>query len=179
MEYPTLLADGQATLSHYIESLDRYSDEQFTAKPSEEEWSLGQMYEHLHQAYLYFFFANATRCLEKRKGQEGGEMNERGIAILQNNGFPPIKIKVPNEVKGPDPVAKDRSFYQKALGELVQKLPELVAKAEADGGRYKTQHPVFGWLNSREWIKHGELHGKHHQRQQRSLEEWLGIVSQS
>ena len=33
--------------AYYIEELERYSIEQFRTKPSSEEWSLGQMYNHL------------------------------------------------------------------------------------------------------------------------------------
>ena len=36
--------------TYYIDELERYSIEQFRMKPSHEEWSLGQMYNHLISA---------------------------------------------------------------------------------------------------------------------------------
>ncbi|WP_198430832.1 DinB family protein, partial [Rhodococcus rhodochrous] len=37
----------------YVRELDRYDMEQLTRKPSEDEWSLGQMYMHLIRAALF------------------------------------------------------------------------------------------------------------------------------
>jgi hypothetical protein len=159
----------------YILALDRYTDEQFGAQPSEMEWSLGQMYEHLYGANIYFFLANVTRCLERRKGQEGGEMTDTGRSIFSYNSFPPIKIKVPEAVKGPEPVARDRAAYRILFSESLMKglaLADALAQSESN---YKTLHPVFGYLNAWEWFQACEIHARHHLRQQQEREEWLGL----
>ena len=127
----------------YQEALDRYSDEQFTHKSAEDVWSLGQMYEHLVLTSNFFFLANTLRCLEQRKGQWGGEKNKYGDNIFEYNSFPPVKIKIPEAVRGPEPVAKTRAAY----GPLLEKV-----------------------LNAREWYHNMEMHFKHHLRQQAELE---------
>ena len=162
-------------MQSYIDALDRYSDEQFMAKPDEAEWSLGQMYQHLYEANTYFFLANVKRCLEKRKGQRGGEMTAAGDNVYEHNSFPPIKIKRPAAPNTPEPIAQDREIY-KAL--YAQTLSDGLAWAEAlaqDDGDYKTEHFRFGWLNGAEWLQGLEIHARHHLRQRQERETWLGV----
>lgn len=163
------------TLRSYVSALDRYTDEQFTAKPDELEWSLGQMYEHLYVANTYFFLANVKRCLEQRKGQEGGEMNANGQNVFKHNSLPPTKFKVPEAVRGPEPVARSREAYKSLFEETIRQGLALAEAVVADPGTYKTLHPLFGWMNAREWFQSTETHARHHFRQQREREEWLGI----
>ena len=163
------------TMQAYISALDRYTDEQFMNSPGEQEWSLGQMYEHLYGANTYFFLANVKRCLEQRKGQEGGEMNANGQNVFKYNSFPPVKVKVPAAVRGPEPVAKSREAYKALFEETLQNGLVLADAAAQDPGVYKTQHPVFGWMNALEWFQSTETHARHHFRQQKEREEWLGI----
>ena len=164
-----------STLRAYISALDRYTDEQFMAKPADTEWSLGQMYEHLYGANTYFFLANVKRCLERRKGQEGGDMNASGLNVFKYNSFPPIKVKVPDAVRGPEPVARSKESYKALFEEIIQQGLPLADAAVADPGTYKTLHPIFGWMNAREWFQGIETHARHHFRQQKEREEWLGI----
>ena len=163
-------------MQHYLSALDRYTDEQFAAKPADDEWSLGQMYEHLYLATTYFFLANTKRCLEKRKGQEGGEMNDNGRNIFKYNSFPPIKIKMPEVLRGPEPVAKDRTAYKTLFKETLQDGLQLADALHGDDGNYKTLHPALGWLNAREWLQSAEVHARHHLRQQAEREQWLGVA---
>lgn len=165
------------TMQGFISALDRYTDEQFAAKPADQEWSLGQMYEHLSGANTYFFLANTKRCLEKRKGQEGGEKTDSGLNIFKYNSFPPVKIKMPEAVRGPEPVAKDRSTYKVLFEESLKSGLQLADELPEDEGIYKTWHPVFGWLNAKEWFQACEIHVRHHQRQQKEREEWLEIAT--
>ncbi len=75
------------TIQGYLAALDRYTDDQFAAKPTDHEWSLGQMYEHLYVSTTYFFLANTKRCLEKRKGQEGGRKERKGVEYSKVQQF--------------------------------------------------------------------------------------------
>lgn len=161
----------------YVLALDRYTDEQFAAKPSEDEWSLGQMYEHLYIATTFFFMANIKRCLEHRKGQEGGEMTTTGQTLLQQKSFPATKIKVPESVRGAEPEARERDAYRTLFAELVDGSITLTADLQQDEGRYKTLHPIFGWLNACQWFQVCEMHARHHLRQQQEREEWLGLAT--
>ncbi len=164
--YPNL----ETVVNQYISSLDEYSDEQFFYKKDEETWSLGQMYEHLTVSSNFFFLANCVRCLEKRKGQEGGEKNEFGTKLFMKGGFPPIKVKIPEVLRGPEPVAKARAEYRPILKKILLDSKNLIETVSNDDGSYKALQPAMGWLNAKEWFYLHEMHYRHHLRQKAELE---------
>ena len=160
----------KATVNGYIEALESYSEVQFTHKEAEDIWSLGQMYEHLTLTGSYFFLANTQRCLDCRKGQLGGEKNQYGDNLYKYNQFPPIKIKIPEVLRGPEPVAKARSEYKFLLEKNLSDAEKLIGLIQNDKGEYKCIQPAFGWLNAHEWYHLMEMHFRHHLRQQTELE---------
>lgn len=164
--YPKL----QSAVNQYISSLDAYSDEQFFFKHDEETWSLGQMYEHLTGSSNYFFLANCVRCLEKRKGQEGGEKNEFGEKLFIKGSFPPVKIKIPEGLRGPEPVAKTRLEYRQILEKILLDSKNLIEAVTDDDGSYKALQLAMGWLDAKEWFFLHEMHYRHHLRQKAELE---------
>jgi DinB superfamily len=167
-----------ATFAPYLAALDGYTEEQFMYKENEETWSLGQMYEHICGASTHFFLANTVRCLEKRNGQEGGERNEYGDNVMKYNGFPPIKVKVPNPTGAVQPsiVPQAKESYRQRIALILKSADELAEKVTADAGTYRNAHPVFGWLNASEWFRNLEMHTRHHLRQKAELEAFARIV---
>ncbi len=177
MTVPELKTAFTATMQSYLDALDRYSDEQFAAKPDEAEWSLGQMYQHLYEANAFFFLANVKRCLEKRKGQEGGEMTAAGQNVYEHNSFPPMKFKRPAAPNSAEPVAQSREAYKKLYSQTLREGLEWTDALAEDNGTYKTEYPRFGWLNAAEWLQGLEMHARHHIRQRQQREAWLGIAA--
>ena len=165
----------QQTINGYVAQLDNYTDAQFAHKSADDVWSLGQMYEHLYLSSTFFFMANTMRCLEQRKGQMGGEKNQNGDNVFKYNSFPPIKVKIPEALRGPEPVAKNRDDYRPLLENVVAETQKMIEPILADAGEYKCLQPVFGWLNAHEWLQAHEMHVRHHLRQQKELEEGLKI----
>jgi DinB superfamily len=164
--YPNL----ETVVNQYISSLDNYSDEQFFYKKDEETWSLGQMYEHLTVSSNFFFLANCVRCLEKRKGQEGGEKNEFGEKLFIKGSFPPVKIKIPEVLRGPEPVAKTRQEYRMLLAKILIDSENLIETVINDDSNYKALQPAMGWLDAKEWFFLHAMHYRHHLRQKAELE---------
>lgn len=164
--YPNL----ETVVNQYFNSLDNYSDEQFFFKKDEETWSLGQMYEHLTVSSQFFFLANCVRCLEKRKGQEGGEKNEFGKKLFIKGSFPPVKLKIPDAIRGPEPVAKTREEYRSILKKILVDSQNLIEAVSNDDGSYKALQVAMGWLDAKEWYYLHEMHYRHHLRQKTELE---------
>ncbi|WP_017813424.1 DinB family protein [Paenibacillus shenyangensis] len=52
-------------LDQYGQELNRYTLEQLTRQPSAEEWSLGQMYQHLIASALYMQLGNMDKCIRR------------------------------------------------------------------------------------------------------------------
>lgn len=169
--YPNL----EKVVNHYVESLEKYNEEQFQQKPSEEDWSLAQMYEHIVGS-AFFFIKQISSCLNQENGSLEGSKNEHGVKSFEKyNSLPPIKIQVPKAWRGPDPIAKPKDEYKGILEKVLQKYQPLIIKVDSDESNYKVQHVAFGMLNAKEWFQNAEMHFRHHLRQQKEREEWLGI----
>lgn len=53
----------EETATYYIQELERFNLEQLKQKPSEHEWSIGQMFQHLINSALYMQLRNIDQCL--------------------------------------------------------------------------------------------------------------------
>ena len=160
----------ETVVNQYIRSLDEYSDEEFFFKKDGETWSLGQMYEHLTVSSNFFFLANCVRCIEKRKGQEGGEKSHFGEQQFKYGGFPPVKLKIPEVIRGAEPVVKPKEVYHQILEKILIDSKNLIEAVSNDDGLYKAIQPAMGWLNAQEWFYLHEMHYRHHLRQKTELE---------
>lgn len=83
--------------NHYIHELNNFSMEQLLRQPSEVEWSLGQMYQHLINSALYMHLRNMEHCMTQGEGSAASttEKTRDGAAIFDQGSFPPIRIQVP------------------------------------------------------------------------------------
>lgn len=158
------------------EGIQRLTEEQFAYVSSPEKWSLAQMYEHICESSKKFFLANIKRCLEQRSGQIGGEKTVEGEWVMNNNGFPNKKIKMPEAFGVVIYMGKSKKEYLLEIEEILNSARDLVEKINLDGGAYKTQHPVFGFFNAQEWFRNLEMHTRHHLIQMAELEALLAYV---
>lgn len=157
------------TLDAYSAGLNTYTESQFLSKANDETWSLAEMYKHTMTAGQKFFLANTKRCLEKRNGQEGGELNERGKPLIALGEFPDIKIKVPEAVKSVI-LTRPMAEYNTDIEAIRSSAAAMVDAINNDEGTYKIAHPVFGFMNAHEWFLNLEMHTRHHLRQKQNLE---------
>jgi DinB superfamily len=162
-----------SVFEEYKQSLNGYSDANFSKKQSETIWSLGQMYEHVCASATLFFLANVNRCLDQRKGQLGGEMTVVGQKLYDLGAFPPQKITIPDDFKGLPIIPKSKNAYVDEINRILEQSFGLLEKLQADQGLYTTQHPIFGALNANQWFKNLEMHTRHHLRQKAELEGYL------
>ncbi len=173
METKTISTELIKVLNTYKNAVSDYSDQHFNHKQAPDVWSIGQMYEHLAISAQLFFMKNIQYCLEKRNGQEGGEMNEKGKYVYHLNAFPPVKVKVPAGASVAEPIAKEQAYYQTFFENICQQIETQLPLIEADNGIYKTGHVVFGPLSAKEWLQSFEMHHRHHLRQKEELESFL------
>jgi hypothetical protein len=169
----------KSTFQVYFDGLEKYTEEEFNYKTSEETWSLAQMHEHVQNSGYTFFLANINRCLDKRKGQIGGHLTETGSYILYKGGFhSSTKYQHPSHQKGngPEIIGLSIEVYKKGMPELLKALLDIISKTEEDLGDYKTKHFVFGWINAKQWLQNAEFHIRHHIKQ---MEELKGYYEES
>jgi hypothetical protein len=161
--------DLTTSIGTYNEALDNYDEAKFIEKKADDIWSLSQMYEHLITSSHYYFMANALRCIEERKGQEGGEMNDFGANIFKYNSFPPIKIKMPGN--GPQPANGERSMgdIKSEFQKIVDDTKKMLDAVNPDSN-YKTASANLGFFTGMEWLQLLAMHFRHHLKQKIELE---------
>lgn len=160
----------EATIEHYRDALLRYDDAQFYFEPADGGWSLGQLYEHVTAAGLHYFPKRLGYALEARNGQAGGQLSEVGQHIFAAGSFPDARLKIPEALQGPEPVARSRAEYAVLLDEMTEMARRLAPLAAADAGDYAVFHPPLGFLTAAQWFQLLEMHTRHHLRQQQRLE---------
>ncbi len=171
-----LYQEMEVLTNHYIQSLERYTIEDFKRKPRAEVWSMGQIYEHLLKSNR-FFLDQVQACLDRIKGELGGEKTEAGTNMYQHGSFPPIKIKIPEAWQGPEPIAREIDKYPNLYEVELSKWKMIRARVAQDEGKYKTRHAACGMLNALEWYQMIPMHLRHHLKQQQELESYWGISS--
>ncbi|WP_136607358.1 DinB family protein [Paenibacillus dokdonensis] len=168
----------EGVTQHYLKELERFSMEDLTRKPGEDEWSLGQMYMHLINASLYLHLRNVRACASSAEDVlTEGEKSERGEAAFLNNEFPPIRVHVPPSPaytpRQPDSKEQIREGLLSVLAEM-KKAEQVVDGAPKQN---KLIHPGFGALNAAEWFMLVEMHYRHHLRQKERIESVLAELS--
>ncbi|MFC0189463.1 DinB family protein [Fictibacillus aquaticus] len=157
----------------YKRFLQNYSPEQLRHIPEQGVWSLGQMYDHLivvaHE-YLDSVDACANTAIEQKQGK-----TEFGEYLFNIGMFPPIKIKLPDELNSPPDNTKNREDIMLELDQLMNRMKELEMKVESICPNYKDEHGGFGWLNAQEWFVLVGMHFRHHLRQKYELDQKLGL----
>ncbi|MED4571655.1 DinB family protein [Brevibacillus agri] len=150
--------------AHYLQELEAFSMEQLHKKPSEDEWSLGQMYVHLIQTALHMQIPNIEKC--QAGGPEvnmpGAEMGEIGKGIFAQGSLPPIRIKIPasREYTPAQPSSKEE--LGNGMQTVLERMHELAPTLDEIPAHHKVEHPGFGPLAAKEWFALVEMHYRHH-----------------
>lgn len=155
----------------YKNDLKNYSLEQLRHIPETGVWSLGQMYDHcilVAQEYLDC----VESCTAENEEQKLGK-TEFGEHLFNIGGFPPIKIKLPDELNEPPNNSDSNEELMSRLDQVLERMKDWEGKVDAINPNYKIEHGGFGWLNAREWYDLVGMHFRHHLRQKSELEQKL------
>jgi DinB superfamily len=161
------------TAAFYESEITKYSDEDFSKKQTEESWSIGQVYQHLIKGTMFFHSKFAEDALASNDNSGASKTMPGKISFLIG-GFPPIKIKVPPTPEYTPPQPKSKEAVIEDFQKLKLILKDLGDKIDASSSIGKTKHPGFGYLTAMEWYKMIDMHFKHHLRQKKRLDQFLG-----
>ncbi|HZG18264.1 MAG TPA: DinB family protein [Candidatus Bathyarchaeia archaeon] len=163
--------------NQYMQELEPWDMDQLIRKPSDEAWSLGQLYVHLIQSALYLHLPNAVACSSKAPGTTlGGQKTERGAAAYTLGSFPPIKIHVPASEQYTPRQPESKEQLREGLEQVIGKMKELESDIREASADHTLPHPGLGHLNAVEWFSLVEMHYRHHLRQLASLKELLAAT---
>lgn len=154
--------------TYYIEELEKYSIEQFRMKPSHEEWSLGQMYNHLISATRMQLDAIA-KCRTEAPSATN-KKTDTGEKVYMIGAFPDIKIKLPDHPGYTPENPSNKEDVQKQLLELITIVKDIEPTLSSIPSDCKVEHPGLGYLHAAEWFQLIFMHFAHHLRQKERLE---------
>ena len=163
------------TFTIWLNALDKYSEEQFRRKPSPESWSMGQVYTHLLLGNDHFFLKQVEKCLNKEGTALGGRKTLAGSFISLINGFPPVRAKMPKAVEVVPRQPENIDFIRKKWLNSMALAENMKKRLPGCDLAHKTRHPAFGFLNAEEWFRANEMHLRHHFRQKKRLDKFLGM----
>lgn len=162
---------GIEVLSTFQKELSTYSPEQLRSIPEEGVWSIGQMYDHLI-VVAHEYLDNVAVCSEAKE-DPFLEKTPAGKELFHNKGFPPIKIRLPDEMNAPPNNSDSQEDLINRMEKLIQRVEYWESQVDAISPERKAKHGGFGWLNAREWLDLVEMHSRHHLRQKEVLERYL------
>ncbi|ASS97171.1 DinB family protein [Peribacillus simplex] len=162
--------------TYYIEELSKYSLDEFTRKPSEDEWSLGQMYNHLINGTLYLHLKAIKQCANGTTS-DGGKKTEIGESIFKEGTFPPIRLKGPDtpDFTPPNPTGKEE--VKEGLLQIIEKMQEIEKSSLTFRTARKFSTEEWDYLNAEEYFQLIEMHFRHHLRQKERIDQFLLKVS--
>ncbi len=172
MDPRKLLAKTEKTLAVWQDALERSDDRAFDSAPDGGGWTLGQVCDHVTVVSLAFL--DAVAALTRGEGEERGGSLMATVMCGIVGSFPPVRLKVPSnlpdEVKraaAPDSLPKAEALKRFAL--VARRTRDLCDAVAAAPRGLRSQHPVLGWINARQWYQLSEMHMRHHLRQLRRL----------
>jgi len=155
-------------------ALQNYSLEQLRYKSADGVWSICQMYDHLILVALEYL-ENVEACAISKEEQKLGK-SEFGENLFKNGGFPPIKIRLPDELNAPPNNSDCNEVLLTRLEQVEKKMQYWESKVEQLNPNYKVKHGGFGWLNAREWYDLVDMHFRHHLRQKSELDDRIAFL---
>ncbi|MEZ0481552.1 DinB family protein [Planococcus sp. SSTMD024] len=163
--------NGKDILSKFKQDLTTYSPEQLRSIPEKGVWSIGQMYDHII-VVAHEYLDQAAVCSE---AQEQGHLEKTlaGKELFHTKGFPPIKIRLPDEMNAPPNNSDSQEELIDRMEKLIQRLEYWESQVDEIHPERKAKHGGFGWLNAGEWLNLVEMHSRHHLRQKEELESYL------
>lgn len=158
-------------LIDYKNALHDYSMKQIRYISKEGVWSIGQMYDHLI-VVAHEYLDNMEACVALNE-EEPLEKTQFGEDLFKNGGFPPIKIRLPDELNSPPNNSDSKEDLISRMDQLIERFSQWESKVDFINPNNKVEHGGFGWLNAREWHDLIGMHFHHHLRQKEELDKKL------
>ena len=165
-----LIENFNHTIDGYISELKRYPFSLLCMKPSENSWSLGQLYKHLIDD-TNFYISQIRICLSDNKNINE-EASESAKKMFLNNAFPDLIIQGDSSHSSiPQPDSKEQlsEFLVNVKNEM-NEVAVLILESFCQG---KTKHPGFHYFSAREWLQFADMHFRHHLKQKKRIEAFL------
>jgi len=176
MNYQTQFKRFETTANTWLNAVDKYSPAEFAQKPSDGEWSIGQVYHHIIYAHNNLIQKRLKDCINGT-GKDTLQMkNFAGKLVFLMNALPPLRFKMPAKVAIEPLQPESKEWVKTSILEMIQSMKELAALLEKTKVIQKAKHPAFSYLTADEWYQFCEIHLRHHLRQKARIDKFLKSV---
>lgn len=160
--------------SQWLENLNAFDDNILYTKPTENEWCMAELYDHIMRVARTYQIPNFYNCINNTP-KLGAKKNIKGYIIFDLNFLPKRKIKI---ASFPNTIITDFTPQIRERKELTEDFKNFINEGIAISGilkksntTTKNHHPFFGMISAREWFSLMEIHMRHHQPQKKRLEQ--------
>lgn len=161
--------------NHWIKDIELYTDEQFLMKPDADQWSIGQVYNHLINSALNFHLKQIEICASGKGTVIKGGKKMPGVISYTFGAMPPVRITVPPSPAYTPQQPSSKEEVKEKLKTVIQSVMKIQTEVLQSSPTQKTAHPGLGYLNALEWYQLIPMHYHHHRRQQARLHKYLGM----
>lgn len=150
----------------FIELVNSFLDEDFNKKPDDNTWSAAENVEHIVRAEFGTarLFAGKTEVVPDRDSKTIIANIEKGF-LNRNNKYRSFGIV------NPTPGKKDKNELLQKFVKNRKEVLELIKHQNLDELCLKFEHPVFGYLTRKEWVRFNIVHAKRHMMQMEELKQ--------
>lgn len=160
------------TSREWMEELKKFDDQSIALKPSENQWGIAELYDHIMKVARTYQIYNFHKCL--REGvKKGYSKNYIGFVIFDLKYLPNRKMRMesfPTKlVNDFTPILKSKNELIEEFAQFIEEVSSLEKYIVASDSSKKHRHPLFGWINATEWFRLIEIHMAHHLPQRKRI----------
>ena len=121
----------------------------------------------------HYYFEQIISCVSHNDNVTE-EASPEAKTMFLNNDFPDEVVEGPLEnLDTPQPDSKEHLMSSLIkLKQEVRNVEVLISESQFKG---KTKHPGLNYFNANQWLQFAEMHFRHHLRQKKRIDRFLGI----
>ncbi len=159
----------------WLRELEKYNEKPFQRKPSKEDWSMAELYEYLTTNILEVYSKNIFDCMEGRAKQEGGK-TFKGVLAFMFGSMMFIRKEDKKVTNEPSTLSEAKDKLLRCLKKMNEGAV-LISNDSKKAETMKTEHPVYGMLNAKDWYALAERDLKAHRGLKDKIEQSLVVTS--
>jgi len=172
MDLETITRNYNRELDHWIDTCKTYTEQQLLLNPRRDSWSLGQLGMHLIVNTWYFF--KLVRICASTEQHSAKEMSSNASRMFLRNEFPNLLMEGP-PLNKETPQPSNRDEVVKGLRSLKAEMNTISSPLANNRAKGKTRHPGLHYFDAMAWFQFSEMHFRHHLKQKKRIESFLGI----
>lgn len=154
----------------WLMDMNNYNEVPFQRKTSQVKWSIGEIYNHLCSSALNFHLQGVEKCLSS---PQKGSKNWSGKMVFLKGSFNNKKLKSYMEEEFTPTQPEDIAQAKDLMIRVLKQMDEYGKKITKESLSQKSEHPVLGFLNAKEWYELVIYHFEYHTKNKSKIEQFL------